>query len=68
MDYTARQAPLSMGILLARIFEWVAMTSPKEIFPTHESNQGLPHCRWIPYGLAHQGGSGTLGWVAISNS
>ena len=28
MDYVACQAPLSMGILQARILEWVAMPSP----------------------------------------
>ena len=25
------------------------------IFPTQESNQGLPHCRWILYQLSYQG-------------
>ena len=25
------------------------------IFPTLESNPGLPHCRWIFYYLSHQG-------------
>ena len=25
------------------------------IFPTQESNSGLPHCRQIPYHLSHQG-------------
>ena len=29
MDYIARQAPLSMGILQARILEWVAMPSSR---------------------------------------
>ena len=24
------------------------------IFPTQGSNSGLPHCRWILYGLSHQ--------------
>ena len=51
----AHQAPLSMSILQARILEWVAMPSSKGIFPTQESNSGLPHCRWILYGLSHQG-------------
>ena len=27
----------------------------QEIFPTQESNPGLPHCRWILYQLSHQG-------------
>ena len=25
------------------------------IFPTQESNPGLPHCSWIPYQLSHKG-------------
>ena len=25
------------------------------IFPTHGSNPGLPHCRWILYQLSHRG-------------
>ena len=29
----ARQAPLSMGILQARILEWVAMPASKRYFP-----------------------------------
>ena len=49
----AHQAPLSMGILQARILEWVAIPSPG-IFPTQEGNPGLPHCRQIPYHLSHQ--------------
>ena len=27
----------------------------KGIFPTQESNPGLPYCRWILYHLSHQG-------------
>ena len=34
----APQAPLSMGILQARILEWIAMPSSKGIFSTQESN------------------------------
>ena len=34
------------------------------IFPTHASNPGLPHCRWILYQLSHQGSPKTLEWVA----
>ena len=34
------------------------------IFPTQGSNPGLPHCRWIPYQLSHQGSPTMLGWVA----
>ena len=49
------QAPLSMGILQARILEWVAMPSSQGIFTTQGSNPGLPRCRWILYSLSHQG-------------
>ena len=37
-------APLSMGILQARILEWVAMSPSRGIFPTQGLNPGLPHC------------------------
>ena len=50
----AHQAPLSMGILQARLQEWVAV-SFQGIFPTQESNPGLPHCRQIIYSLSYQG-------------
>ena len=43
----AHQAPLSMGILQARIPEWVAMPFLQWIFPTQGLNPGLPHCRKI---------------------
>ena len=43
----AHQAPLSMGILQARILEWVAFPFSRGIFPTQRSNPGLPHCRRI---------------------
>ena len=36
----------------------------KEIFPTQESNSGLPHCRRILYQLSHQGSQRILKWVA----
>ena len=42
----AYQAPLSMGILQARILEWVATLGWKS---------GLLHCRQILYHLSHQG-------------
>ena len=50
----ACQTPLSMGILWARILEWVAMPSSRG------SNPGLSHCRWILYCLRHQGSPGIL--------
>ena len=34
------------------------------IFPTQESNPGLPHCGQILYCLNHQGNPGILEWVA----
>ena len=60
----AHQAPLSIGILQARILEWVVMPSSRRIFPTHRSNFGLPHCRWILYQLSHQGSPRILELVA----
>ena len=48
----ACQAPLSMGILQAKIPEWVAMPSFPGTFPTQGSNLGLLpllHCRRILY-------------------
>ena len=35
------------GILQARILEWVAISSSREIFPSQGSNLGLLHCRWM---------------------
>ena len=63
----AHQAPLSMGILPARILDWVAMPSSNPlqgIFPTQESNPGLFHCRQILYHLSYQGSPRILEWVA----
>ena len=50
----ACQAPLSMGILQARILEWVASSFSRG-FPTQESNPGLLHCRQILYQLSYEG-------------
>ena len=50
----AHQVPLSMGILQARILEWVAMPPPGDL-PNQESNPGLLDCRQILYHLNHQG-------------
>ena len=36
----------------------------QRIFPTQESNPGLPHYRWIFYHLSHQGNPRILEWVA----
>ena len=49
------QSPLIMGILQAKILEWVAMPSSMGIFSTTGSNPGLPQCRQILYQLRYQG-------------
>ena len=38
------------------------------IFPTQESNSGLPHCRQILYQLSQKGGPRILEWVAYPYS
>ena len=50
-----RQAPLSLGILQARILEWVAMLSSRGSSQPRDRIQGLPHCRQILYHLRQQG-------------
>ena len=52
-----------MGILQARILEWVAVPL-QGIFPPQGSNPGLLHCRQIFYQLSHQGSPRILKWVA----
>ena len=42
-----------MGILQARILEWIDMPSSRGIFATQVSKPGLPHCRRILYQLSH---------------
>ena len=51
-------------ILQARILQWVAFPFSRGIFPTQESNPGLPHCRWVLYQLSHKGSPRILEWVA----
>ena len=36
----------------------------QRIFPTQESNPGLPHCRWIFYQLSHKRSPRIPKWVA----
>ena len=44
----AREVPLSMGILQAKILAWVVMPSSRESSQLRQgSDPGLPHCRWI---------------------
>ena len=46
----AHQAPLSMGF--SRQEDWCGLPCPPPaIFPTQESNPGLPHCRQVLYPL-----------------
>ena len=56
------------GILQARILEWVLVPFSRVIFPTQESNPGLPHCRQILYQLSHKGSPKILEWVFSSGS
>ena len=62
MDYAVH------GILQGRILEWVAFPFSRGIFPTQESNLGLPHCGWILYQLSHKGSPRVLEWVAYPSS
>ena len=48
------QALLSMGILQARILEWVAMPSSRRSSQSRDPTQ-VSHCRWILYQLSYQG-------------
>ena len=57
------QAPLSLGILHARILEWVAMPSSWGSSHPRDRNPGLLHCRRILYHLSHQGSPRILEWV-----
>ena len=49
------QAPLSRGILQARITGVGCHALLQEIFPTQELIPGLPNCRQILYQLSHKG-------------
>ena len=52
------------GILQARILECVAFPFSRGIFPTQESNPGVPHCRQILYQLSYKGSPRILKLVA----
>ena len=54
----------SLGILQARILEWVAFPFSRGSSQPHWLNPGLPHCRWILYHLSHQGSPRILEWEA----
>ena len=57
MDYTVH------GILQARILEWLAIPSPRDL-----PNPGLPHFRWLLYQLSHKGNPRILKWAGYSFS
>ena len=59
MDYIVH------GILQAKILQWVAFPFSQGVFPTQDSNPGLPHGRQILYQLSHKGSPRILQWVAI---
>ena len=63
----ALQAPLSMGILQARILEWVAMPSCRVLLDPGIKPRS-PHCRWILHHLSHQRNPRILEWEAYSFS
>ena len=62
----ALQASLSIGIVQARILEWVNYHALLQgIFPTQGLNPGFLHYRWILYSLSHQGSPRILERVAV---
>ena len=50
--HAARQAPLSMEILQARILEWLSWSFPGDL-PNPGIEPSLLQCRWILYHLSH---------------
>ena len=59
----ALQAPLSMGILQARILEWVAMDSSRGSSQLRDWIQVSCTAGWILYHLSHKGSPRILKWV-----
>ena len=51
------------GILQARMLEWVAISSSREIFPTQGLNPGFLHCRQTLYHQSHLDWQAT--WEAV---
>ena len=62
---SARQAPLSMGILQARILEGVVLRFSRVSSQPRDGTQVSPHCRWILYNLSCQGSPRILEWVVM---
>ena len=60
----AHQAPLSMGILQARILEWVAMPSSRGSSQRRDQTQVSHIADGFFTVLSHQGSSRILEWVA----
>ena len=60
----AYQAPLSMGFSRQECWSGFLFQG---IFPTQESNPGLPHCRQTLYRLSHQGSPIKLGHYNFTN-
>ena len=58
------QALLSMGILQAKILEWLAMPSSRGSSWSQGWNPDFPQCIWILYRLSHWGSPRILEWVA----
>ena len=56
MDYTVNSLGQNTGVSTLPLLQG--------IFPTHGSNPGFPHCRWILYQLTQKGSSRILEWVA----
>ena len=55
--------PWTVGILQARILEWVAFPFSRGSSQPRDQTQ-VPHCRQILYQLSHQGSPRILEWVA----
>ena len=53
-----------LGILQARILEWVAFPLSRGSFPIQGANPCLPYCRRILYQLSHKESPRILEWVA----
>ena len=62
----ACQAPLSMGILQARVLEWVAMPSSRGSSQPRDRIQVSCIAGGIFYHLSHHGNPRILEWVALS--
>ena len=62
--YVACQAPLSMEFSRQEYWSGCSHSFLQRLFPTQESNWGLPHCRCILYQLSHRQSPKILEWAA----